>query len=89
MFLRWKQLSAEDCTREKIAIGDGIYGKVKRETQKNCAIRESKQTLAYREGSSMEQSREPLPGALAPPQLCLEGRLVELAPEEPRTRIRN
>jgi len=44
---------------------------------------------AYREGSFMEQSQEQLPGALAPPQLCLEGRSVELAPEEPRTRIRN
>ncbi len=50
MFLCWKQLSAKDCTREKIAIWDGIYGKVKRETQKNCAIWESKQTLDLQTG---------------------------------------
>jgi hypothetical protein len=36
--------------REKIAIRDGIYGKVKRETQKNCAIWESKQTVGLQRG---------------------------------------
>ncbi len=50
MFLCWKQLSANDCMREKIAIQVVIYGKVKRETQKNCAIWENKQTLGLQRG---------------------------------------